>query len=145
MSLKEKIRSNLLEARKANNTPAKNILTVLLGDIQTQESTGSVLTDEQIEAKIRKLIESNKETIAIKPSIALSDENSVLESFLPKYLTQEEVERFIRSNSDLFELVKNSEKEGPAIGLVNKSLKENAAKYLGGTVKDAVLAIRSIS
>jgi uncharacterized protein len=146
MSLKDRIKTDLLVARKARNEAARNVLSVVLGDIQTEESTHASLSDGQIEAKLRKLAENNQQVIDASPTSANSEllraEIAVLNAYLPKYLTAAEIKDFISARPELLEAVKAT-KEGQAIGLVVKALKQTDSKVLGSDVKQAVGLLRS--
>ncbi len=146
MSLKDRIKSDLLQARKTKNLAARNVLSVILGDIQTEEATHSSLTDEQIEARLRKMADSNREVIDANPSAANVDtlraEIAVLNSYLPKYLTAQEIQEFVVARPELREAV-TAAKEGQAIGLVVKALKQTDFKALGNDVKEAVALARA--
>ncbi len=146
MSLKDRIKADLLVARKARNEAARNVLSVVLGDIQTEESTHASLSDEQIEAKLRKLAEANQQVIDADPASAkteaLREEIAVLNTYLPKYMTAAEIQQFIAARPELLAAVRAA-KEGQAIGLVVKALKQTDSKVLGSDVKDAVSLVRS--
>ena len=70
MSLKDRLKADLLQARKDKNEAARNVLAVVLGDVQTEESTRAALSDAQIEAKLRKLAENNQQVIDANPTAA---------------------------------------------------------------------------
>lgn len=146
MSLKDRIKADLLQARKAKNEAARNVLSVVLGDIQTEEATHASLSDEEIEAKLRKLSENNQQIIDANPASSnsemLRDEIAVLNSYLPKYMTADAIKTFISDRPELLEAVKST-KEGQAIGLVVKALKQTDFKVLGSDVKEAVGLVRS--
>jgi uncharacterized protein len=145
MSLKERLRADLLEARKAKNQAARNVLTVILGDIQTAESTHAALSDDQIEAKLRKLAENNQEVINANPASpnaeTLREEIKVVSSYLPKSMSADEIRQFVAAQPGLVESIRAA-KEGQAIGLVMKALKQADFKALGSDVKEAVVGLR---
>ena len=58
--LTEQVQKSLLEARKQNNKTAKNVFSVLLGDIQKQDP--KKVNDNLVINLARKMIEANKET-----------------------------------------------------------------------------------
>jgi uncharacterized protein YqeY len=146
MSLKDRLKADLLDARKAKNEAARNVLSVVLGDIQTEESTHQALSDEQIEAKLRKLAENNQQVLDANPSAANSEllraEIAVLNTYLPKYMTAGEIKEFIIARPELAEAV-DATKEGQAIGLILKALKQADLKALGTDVKAAVGLMRT--
>ena len=102
MTLKEKINKDYIEAFKAKNTVAKNLLSVIKGEIQTIEKNTGVenLSDEDVTKILNKSVKSLKETIK---SLAPIDENgegivqavaelAIVESYLPTQLSVEEIQ-----------------------------------------------------
>jgi len=102
MTLKEKINKDYIEAFKAKNTVAKNLLSVIKGEIQTiEKNTGTEnLSDEDVTKILNKTVKSLKETIK---SLAPIDENgegiaqavaelAIVESYLPTQLSVEEIQ-----------------------------------------------------
>ena len=65
MKLKEKINKDYIEAFKAKNTVAKNLLSVIKGEIQTVEKNTGVenLSDEDVNKILNKSVKSLKETL----------------------------------------------------------------------------------
>ncbi len=145
MSLKERLKRDLLQARKDKNEAARNVLAVVLGDIQTEESTHAALSDDQIEAKLRKLAENNQQVIDASPAAPKAEllraENAVLANYLPKYLSVDEIRSFITGRPELETAVRGAS-EGQAVGLVIKALKQTDSKVLGSDVKAAVGQLR---
>jgi len=102
MTLKEKINKDYIEAFKAKNTVAKNLLSVIKGEIQTiEKNTGTEnLSDEDVTKILNKTVKSLKETIK---SLAPIDGNgegivqavaelAIVESYLPTQLSVEEIQ-----------------------------------------------------
>jgi uncharacterized protein YqeY len=86
MSLKEKVSEDLKTAMKEKNPVKLSVLRVLKAEIQRNEQavSGKVeLTDGDIIKLVKKLIEGIKETNNNQ------DEILVLESYMPKQLTEE--------------------------------------------------------
>jgi len=98
MKLKEKINKDYIEAFKAKNTVAKNLLSVIKGEIQTiEKNTGSEnLSDEDVTKILNKTVKSLKETLASitesEKIVSVQTELSIVESYLPKQLSVEEVQ-----------------------------------------------------
>ena len=98
MKLKEKINKDYIEAFKAKNTVAKNLLSVIKGEIQTiEKNTGSEnLSDEDVTKILNKTVKSLKETLASitesEKMVSVQTELSIVESYLPKQLSVEEVQ-----------------------------------------------------
>ena len=75
-TLKEKISADYMSAFKAKNTVAKNLLSVIKGEIQTiEKNTGiETLSDEEVTKILNKTVKSLKETNASFPSEQTTEE-----------------------------------------------------------------------
>jgi len=93
MTLKEKINADFMTAFKSKNMVAKSILSVVKGEIQTVEkNTGSDnLSDAEVTKILTKTVKSLKETIALANDEKSKLELEVLEVYLPKQMSKEEV------------------------------------------------------
>lgn len=91
--LKEKISADYMSAFKAKNTIAKNLLSVIKGEVQTIEKNLGVenLSDEEITKILNKTVKSLKETNASFPSEQTAEELLIVESYLPKQMTEDEI------------------------------------------------------
>jgi uncharacterized protein YqeY len=91
--LKEKISTDYMSAFKAKNTIAKNLLSVIKGEIQTiEKNTGiETLSDEDVTKILNKTVKSLKETNASFPSAQTAEELFIVESYLPKQMTETEI------------------------------------------------------
>ena len=98
MTLKEKINKDYIEAFKAKNTVAKNLLSVIKGEIQTIEKNTSVenLSDEDVTKILNKNVKSLKETLKSltesEKITSVQTELDIVESYLPKQLSVEEIQ-----------------------------------------------------
>ena len=98
MTLKEKINKDYIEAFKAKNTVAKNLLSVIKGEIQTVEKNTGVenLSDEDVTKILNKSVKSLKETIGSltegEKLTEVQSELSIVEAYLPKQLSVEEIQ-----------------------------------------------------
>jgi uncharacterized protein YqeY len=93
MTLKEKISKNYMVAFKERNTVEKNLLSVVKGDIQTIEKNTGVnnLSDEDVIKILTKTAKSLKETILLTNDEKSKLELSILQEYLPKLMSKEEV------------------------------------------------------
>jgi uncharacterized protein YqeY len=93
MTLKEKISKNYMVAFKERNTVEKNLLSVIKGDIQTIEKNTGVenLSDEDVMKILTKTAKSLKETISLTSDEKSKLELTILENYLPKLMSKEEV------------------------------------------------------
>ena len=82
-----------MSAFKAKNTIAKNLLSVIKGEIQTIEKNTGVetLSDEDVTKILNKTVKSLKETNASFPSAQTAEELLIVESYLPKQMTETEI------------------------------------------------------
>ena len=144
MSLYQQIKATQLEARKEKNTININLFTTLLGEIQTANTgnkTGNnEILDSDVIKVINKFIKSTKETLKLTPNNKVATlELEILETFLPKQLTDEELTAIIvevktQCHSNL--------QPNAIIGFVMKHLKINYEnQYDASKVKDIVLGL----
>lgn len=164
MSFTETLRSELLSAMKAKDENKKDVLRVVLGEVETTESRSGVrLPEDKVQAILRKLIESNEETIRLSnpanASLAsdetslslmivnLREQNTYLSSLLPKRLTKEEILSKLNEptastvvvNTDIL----SAKSEGQAIGLAMKFFKTANLAVDGNLVKEVVIELRN--
>jgi uncharacterized protein YqeY len=150
MSLKNTVRERFEHARRAGNREEKNLLSVILGDIATAEArTGKELPDADVEKLLRKLVESNTETLtqlkshdrAGEPQVAaLEREIILLKSILPETLDAAAVAKALEPvRSEII----SAKSDGQATGLAMKHLKGQALNVQGQEVSAAVKQMRT--
>lgn len=127
MNLKEKINSDFVSAYKLKDMDKKNFLGVLKGAIQTQEGKMIESTDENVLKVVKSFEKSIKETKDAKIKMGESTEQqdmelSYIESYLPKLMSENEVETILVEMMSRDGVNKNV---GFLMGLFNK---ENAGK-----------------
>ncbi len=90
--IKEQINKDYMTAFKSKNTVAKNLLSVVKGEIQTIEKNTGVenMSDEDVLKILTKTSKSLKEMVATGNEQA-KEELSIIESYLPKQMSKEEV------------------------------------------------------
>lgn len=93
MTLKEKINADFMTAFKSKNMVAKSILSVVKGEIQTVEKNigSDNLSDAEVTKILTKTVKSLKETITLTNDEKSKVELSVIEVYLPKQMSKEEV------------------------------------------------------
>lgn len=93
MTLKEKINTDFMTAFKSKNMISKNILSVIKGEIQTiEKNIGSDnLSDDEVTKILTKTVKSLKETITLGNDEKSKLELVVIEAYLPKQMSKEEV------------------------------------------------------
>lgn len=142
--LVEKLKSRLKDAMKNKQEVEKSILRVALGDIETQASRQhGKISEEQVHAVLRKLVDNNLEAISTMPDrrASLTEENAVLETFLPKLWSKEKIYSFL-ATAGLLDIVE-AKSAGQAVGNAIKSLKKIEADVAGKDVKEVVEQIRN--
>jgi uncharacterized protein YqeY len=148
MSLKDKVREKFEEAKRAGNREEKNLLSVILGDISTAEArSGKELPEAEVEKLLRKLVESNAETLTQlrshrpdDPQVAvLEREIAFLKTILPETLDAAAIAKALEPvRADII----GAKNEGQATGVAMKHLKAQGLKVLGQDVAVAVQTIR---
>ena len=102
--IKEQINKDYMTAFKSKNTVAKNLLSVVKGEIQTIEKNTGVenMSDEDVLKILQKSAKSLRETISSLEKtqtgmyfsndlVSAREELSIIESYLPKQMSKEEV------------------------------------------------------
>jgi uncharacterized protein YqeY len=132
--------------------PERDILRVYLGKLQEIESRegGDKLTDDRCIAVARNIINGNND--AIQSVITegktppaewkekLDAENAVMQTFLPNYITADEIKAAF--DTATVEAIKKAQNDKAAMGVAMKFLKSKPElKVEGNTVKDVVAAI----
>lgn len=100
--LKDKINQDYMEAFKAKDTLKKNLLSVVKGEIQTIEKNQGIsnLPDEEVVKILNKTAKSLREIFVTDNSEVLTNvrlELDIIESYLPKQMTQEEITEMIKA------------------------------------------------
>jgi uncharacterized protein YqeY len=97
--LKEKISLDYMSAFKEKNTVAKNLLSVVKGEIQTTEKNIGVenLSDEEVTKILTKTSKSLKESQSKFPSAQTAEELFIIESYLPSQFSESEIREKIKS------------------------------------------------
>lgn len=105
MSLKEKLKGDVVAHMKAGNKIALTTVRNVLGEIETREKSGKTpveLDDLQVTALLQKEAAKRRDTAATYTAAGHDDraqaeiaEAEVIEAYLPKALTREEAEAII--------------------------------------------------
>ena len=145
MALLETIKKQVIDAMKAKDTIAKDVLRVAQGDIElAQTRTGKDMSDDEAQKIVRKLIKSNQETLAANPDDAtaekLNKEITILEALLPRTLGVDEI---VAALAAVEGDIKAAGNDGQATGVAMKHLKPQGLAVEGKDVSAAVRQIRS--
>ena len=145
MALLETIKKQVLEAMKAKDTLARDVLRVVQGDIEMHHTrTGEHMSDDAAQKVVRKLIKSNQETIEHTKDPAgvekLNKEIAILDALLPRTLS---VAELIIVLGPAVDDIKAAGNDGQAMGAAMKHLKPQGLAVEGKDVSAAVKQIRS--
>ena len=142
--LAHEIKKRVTQAMKDKNTIEKDILRLVLGEIQTAEARGATTaTDDEAFAIVRKLIKSNQETLAAttddEAKRVLAKEIEILGTLLPASLS---IEQIVAALSPVADAIKAATNDGQATGVAMKHLKPTGLAVSGKDVSAAVKQIR---
>ena len=150
------VKERLIQAMRANDSNAKNVIRVLLGRLQT---TGQE-TDEVVISSVKMLIKQNEEEIQTRSgNVKMSDgtirevvvtgqednikrlqaEIVILKEFLPAFLSPERIKEILTSPENQLQ-INGAKNVGAATGVAMKLLKSIGAVE-GSVVKEVVGAI----
>ncbi|MGH2576101.1 MAG: GatB/YqeY domain-containing protein [Ignavibacteria bacterium] len=129
------IKKDLMESKKVKDILKSNLLSTLYSDIYSISKSGKELTDEDSYKVIKKFIKNVNETLSLEiPENSRSKylaEKEILESYLPKQLSREEIDKIVSEQLD----------SGKTIKDIMVYFKENySGHYDGKTVSDSVKA-----
>ena len=97
--LLETIRLHMREAKMAKNTVKSNLLSTLYGEMFTQSKNGKEMTEEDELKIIRKFMKNADETLALDipedTKAKLRTEKEILELYLPKQLSKDEINKIV--------------------------------------------------
>ena len=93
MTLKERINADYMTAFKAKDSVSKNLLSVIKGEIQTIEKNTGIenMSDEDVTKILNKTLKSLKETLQASDSVDTKLELTIIEAYLPKQLSKDEI------------------------------------------------------
>ncbi|OAI54582.1 hypothetical protein AYO44_03305 [Planctomycetaceae bacterium SCGC AG-212-F19] len=150
MSLKDQVRHKFEDAKRAGNRETKNLLSVILGDISTAEArSGKDIADADVEKMLRKLVESDTETISQMkahgrgddPQVAVLEREIVfVKSLVPQTLDTTAIAKALEPvRADIV----TAKSDGQATGVAMKHLKSLALNAQGQDVSAVVKLFRT--
>jgi hypothetical protein len=143
MQFLDDVKRRMMAAMKAGNVVEKEILRVLVGEITTNEARGTVKTDDDARAIVRKVLKSNEETLGLTTDVTqretLAREIEILRGLLPQSLSVDAIVEALESVRDALRAEAN---DGKATGIAMKHLKSTGALVEGKDVSEAVKRLR---
>lgn len=102
-ALLEKIKEDIKVFRKERKTHSVTSLQTLVGELNTKEKNGLVITDADVISLINVFIKNNNATLSALSDqgrqMALAAESILLNSYLPQRLSAADVQRIISENT----------------------------------------------
>jgi uncharacterized protein YqeY len=141
MKLKERINADYMSAFRAKNTIAKNLLSVIKGEIQTIEKNTGVenMSDEDVMKILKKTVKSLKETNASFPSAQTAEELFIAEAYLPTQMSEQEVRTAVDEIIASMRTTLTVKEMGKVMGQFNSKYVGLAdGKLVSQAVKDAL-------
>lgn len=114
MNLQTQIKSDLTAAMKAKDEEKKDTLRVILGEFGRLDK--KELSNDEVVKILKKLIKSEKEMLDKKGVEGDSAFVKIIENYLPKMATQEEIAKWIEQHVDFSEFKNKMQ----AMGLIMK-------------------------
>lgn len=136
----DQVKQRMFQAMKAGNTIEKEVLRTAVGEVTR---TGDEATDERVLQVLRKLVKANQETLAAATDpaqrAALEQEIQVVETFLPKSLSAEQIGELLAPVTDQ---IRAAAGPGPAMGIAMKFLKAAGVVTESRDVQTALAQLR---
>lgn len=143
MTLIELLKKDLKQSIRMDEPERRDLIRVVLGELDRLPP--KQVTNEKIVDVLNKLIVSNNEILSHRHDKRLVLENEILQEYLPKYLTTEEIMSFfLLSDNPEFEQIRDAKAEGQAVGIAMKTLKAANKWVRGEDVKVVVQRIREV-
>jgi uncharacterized protein YqeY len=141
MSLKETIRKQITDATKSKQEVQKNVLKVVLGEIDTNETrNGKPFTDDDCIRTIKKTLQGVEEMLGYKPGDEkFLLEKATLQALLPQEMSIHDLKTSLTAKADEIRAAKS---DGQATGIAMKFFKENKISVDGNVVKQVVASMR---
>lgn len=137
----EKIKEDILEARKSKDSVKANVLNTLYSEAKTAAINNGRREpeDQELMALLKKFLKGNSETIELKKKQNMdfsqeSREKEILESFMPKQLSEIELEEIIKEYVAGLE-----DKSKKSMGLIMKRLKEEHDGTFDGKTASSIV------
>ncbi len=98
MGLQQQLQDDLVAAIKARDAQKKEAIRIIMGEFGRQDT--KELSDDQVIAILKKLIKSERELLAAKGEGDSSPYIALLEGYLPRQASEQEIFDWIEANID---------------------------------------------
>ena len=146
MSLLAQIKQDQLAARKAKETAKAALLTTLIGEVEMvgKNDGNREVTDVEVVAMVKKFLKNVNETLkalgGIEGGIAMQymAESQILESYLPKQFTEDQLTNILGSIKD--EISAGPKDMGKMLGLLKNRFDGQYDGRLASTVAKSLIS-----
>lgn len=128
MSIQTQIKKDLMSAMKAKDEVRKDTLRVVMGEFGRADS--KQLSDDAVIKILRKLIKSEKETLAQVGSEEDSAFIQIIEGYLPQPADEDEITSWVKENIDLSQFKSKMQAMGPIMKHFGARADGNAVKAI---------------
>lgn len=128
MTIQQQLKSDLTGAIKEKDEAKKNAIRVAMGEFGRIDK--KELDDEETIRILKKLIKSEKEMLAAKGASEDSAFIQILESYLPKLASREEIEAWIETHIDFSDFKNTMQAMKPIMSHFGSSADGNLVKQI---------------
>lgn len=128
MSIQKRTKQDLPAAIKSKNEKRKDALRVIIGEFE--RSVKKELSDDEAIKILKKLVKSEKELLEKKGAETDSEFVRVVENYLPKMATDEEIMEWIKQNIDFSEFKNKMQAMGSIMKHFGATADGNAVKKI---------------
>ena len=126
MGLQEQIKKDLMAAMKARDEEKKSVLRIIMGEFGRQAQ--KELRDDAVIAILKKMIKSEKEVLDRKGEGENSRYIEVIEAYLPRMASEQEIATWITGNIDFAQFKNKMQAMGKIMGHFGAAADGNAVK-----------------
>jgi uncharacterized protein YqeY len=128
MTIQEQIKKDLASAIKEKDEDKKSTIRIIMGEFGRESK--KQLTDDDAVKVLKKLIKSEKETLEKKGEASDNAFISIIEAYLPKMASEDEIRRWIAQNIDFSEFGNKMQAMRPIMTHFGASADGNAVKKI---------------
>jgi uncharacterized protein YqeY len=122
-----KLKNELKDAIKAKDELLKNTIRLIMGELARKDK--KEFSDDEIISIIRKMIKNEKETLSANNQ-ETSDYLSLLETYIPKQVSEEEIIDWIKDNIDFTSYKNKMQAMGPIMKHFGTTAEGNTVKQI---------------
>lgn len=136
----EQIKEEIVKATKRKDIITKNILKLVVSEVQAEEARrNKTLSQNEIESIIKKFIKNNEETLQYvkePEALVLMNEIATLSLWLPIKTTKKEIGKVLTEHC--LDAIVGAKSKGQAMGIAMKTLKSLNLPVEGKDVEEVI-------